>query len=100
MTLPRLPTCCRMNWTARVIVIAVAQDHAIQMLDSQGMQGRHHGRIAQIEAGREAHTGVVDERVIAGTHDHGQTLTDIEHEHLERAVVQRRTCWPKQRQQQ
>src|SRR5438876_6533747 len=65
---------------ASVVVVAMADDYAIEPRDTDRMQRGYHGRIAEIETGWKARTGVVDQDVVARTHDEGQALPHVEHQ--------------------
>lgn len=62
-----------------MVVVGVAGDEQVEMLDAQRMQRRKHGRLAQVEIGRVSRTRVVNERVVFGANHHRQTLPHIQH---------------------
>ncbi|MCY1537582.1 hypothetical protein D9M68_730820 [compost metagenome] len=67
--------------TAGVIEMGVAYQHQVQPGHPEAAQGRHHHPLADIEVAL-ARSRIVEERVLAGPHQHRQPLPHIQYTDL------------------
>ena len=67
--------------TSRMIHVGVAQHQQIDAVHATCAQERQNSRIACGASAAKRRTGVVQQHMAVRAHDHGQTLSDIEHVH-------------------
>ncbi|MCY1235119.1 hypothetical protein D9M72_477230 [compost metagenome] len=59
----------------------MTDQHQVEAGYAKAPQGRHHHPLADIEVA-PARSGIIEQRVLAGTHQHGKPLSHIQHPHL------------------
>jgi hypothetical protein len=82
---------CDRRRATGVVVVAMADDEAIDSTDAVGTHGRQHGGFAEVEAGGIARPGVEQQCVRMRAHEYGQPLPHVDHVGLECAIRRHRS---------